>query len=90
MATKTDRVEARLSRDERRQIHRAAEIAGQSLSSFIVAAAVEKAQQVITESLVTTVAADYFDKLVSAIDDVGAAPRLARAAKRARERPRIS
>lgn len=89
MATKTDRVEARLSTDERLRIRRAAELAGQSISSFMVAAAVEKAEQVITENMVTVVPADYFDRLVAEIDKTEPAPRLARAAKRVRQRARV-
>lgn len=89
MVTKTDRVEARLSPDERQRIHRAAEFSGQSMSSFIVSAAVEKADSVIAEQAVTTVPADYFDRLVAEIDRAGKAPRLARAAKRARQHSRI-
>lgn len=86
MATRSERVEARLSRDERRRIDRAARLAGQSVSSFLVAAAVEKAEQVITASAVTVVPADYFDRLLSALDEPERAPRLERAARRARAR----
>jgi uncharacterized protein (DUF1778 family) len=89
MAAKTGRIEARLSADERRQIDRAAQLAGQSVSSFLVSAAVEKAEQVIAERSVTSVPADYFDRLVAEIDKAERSPRLARAAKRARRQQRI-
>jgi len=89
MATKSDRVEARVSREQHRRIQRAAQLAGQSVSSFIVAASVEKAEEVIAEHSVTEVPADYFDRLVAAIDRPTAAPKLGRAAKRARVRARI-
>ncbi len=89
MAPKTDRVEARLSSDERERIDRAAKLAGQSVSTFVVTAAVEKAEQVISESAVTSVPADYFDQLLASLDKAERMPRLARAAKRARQRPRI-
>ncbi|MBI4730320.1 MAG: DUF1778 domain-containing protein [Acidobacteria bacterium] len=86
---KTERVEARLSPRERRRIDQAAALEGQSVSAFIVAAAGEKAEQVISVRATTVVPSGYFDRLLSAIDHAGAAPRLARAAKRARQRRRI-
>lgn len=89
MAPKTDRVEARLSTDERVRIDRAAQLAGLSISSFVVNAAVEKAEQVIAESDVTSVPADYFDRLLASIDKADRSPRLTHAAKRARQSRRI-
>lgn len=89
MPAKSERVEARLTPDERERIHRAADFEGQSVSSFMVAAAVEKADEVISEHTVTRVPADYFDQLLQALDDPGPAPQLRRAARRARQRPRI-
>lgn len=89
VAPKTGRVEARLSDNERMRIDRAAQLAGQSVSSFVVSAAVEKADQVIAESDVTSVPADYFDRLLASIDRADRAPRLTRAAKRARQARRI-
>lgn len=89
MAPKSDRVEARLSPDERARILRAAGFQGLSMSSFIVAAAVEKADEIIRDQAVTTVPPDYFDHLLAALDEPEAAPALERAAQRARRRPRI-
>jgi len=82
MKTRSERVEARLSADERAQIERAARYEGRSLSSFIVEAAVERADQILAERTVTIVPADYFDQLVAALDEAGRAPRLERAAER--------
>lgn len=90
MATRTERIEARLAPRERKRIDRAAALEGQSVSSFMVAAATEKAEQVITARTTTFVPSEYFDRLVSAIDHADRAPSLARAAKRARERRRIA
>lgn len=90
MTTKSERVEARLSAEERAQIERAARFAGRSLSSFMVAAAVERADQILAEQTVTVVPADYFDRLVAALDEPARAPRLERAGKRATRRPRIA
>jgi uncharacterized protein (DUF1778 family) len=89
MPSKSDRVEARLSPDERALILRAAGFRGLSVSSFIVAAAVEKADQIISEHTVTRVPPDYFDQLLQALDESEPAPALERAAQRARRRPRI-
>lgn len=89
MATKTERVEARLSPRQRERIDQAAAFEGQSLSSFIVAAAEEKAEQVIAARTATIVPSEYFDRLLAAIDDSDRAPRLERAAARARQRRRI-
>lgn len=88
-AIKTDRMEARVSPEERRQIERAASVTGESASAFMVSAAVARANDVIAEAISTTVPADYFDKLLAALDEPERAPQLARAAKRARDRRQI-
>jgi uncharacterized protein (DUF1778 family) len=90
MAVKTDRVEARVSPEERARIERAASTAGLSVSAFMVGAAVERADEIIAEATTTTIPADYFDGLLAALDEPAQALRLARAAKRARRAPRIS
>jgi uncharacterized protein (DUF1778 family) len=90
MTTKSERVEARLSAEERAQIERAARFEGRSLSSFMVEAAVERADQILAEQTVTVVSAEYFDRLVAALDEPDRAPRLQRAANRASRRRRIT
>jgi uncharacterized protein (DUF1778 family) len=89
MSPKSDRIEARLSSEERARILRAAGFQGLSMSSFIVAAAVEKADEIISEHTVTRVSPDYFDQLLEALDEAQTAPALERAAQRARRRPRL-
>lgn len=89
MAVKTDRMEARVSPEERDRIERAASSAGLSVSAFMVSAAVERADEIISEATTTTVPADYFDELLVALDEPQPAPRLAKAAQRARKRGRI-
>lgn len=90
MSVKSDRVEARLSPDQRDRIGRAAAFTGESLSAFMVAAAVMRADDVIGEHSSTVVPAQYFDQLVAALDEAPeTSPRLAAAAKRARRQPRI-
>lgn len=89
MASKTDRLEARLTVSERRQIEQAAELAGESVSSFVVLAALERAEIVVTERATTVLPAAYFDELVAALDEPDAAPRLERAARNAARKRRI-
>lgn len=90
MATKSDRLETRVSPDQRAQLERAATLAGTSVSAFVLDAAVARAEALITEKMFTTVPADYFDRLVEALDQPERAPTLTKAAQRARRRPRIS
>lgn len=88
--TKSARIEARVSPDERDRIERAASVAGMSASAFMVGAAVERAERMLLEEMTTVVPARYFDELVAALDAPDDAPGLARAARRARRRARIS
>ncbi len=89
MAVKTDRMETRVSPEERERIERAASVAGLSASAFIVSAAVERADEIIAEVTTTTVPADYFDELLKALDKPGAAPRLAKAVEQVNRRGRV-
>jgi uncharacterized protein (DUF1778 family) len=90
MGTKSDRIEARVSADARAQIERAARFEGQSLSAFMVDAAVEKADLILADHLITVVPANYFDRLVSALDEPDPAPRLRRAVKTSARRNRVA
>lgn len=89
MAVKTDRLEARLSPDQRALIERAASAAGVSVSAFVVGAAIDRADEVIADAM-TAVPADYFDNLLAGLDEAEHAPRLATAARRARRNRRIT
>ncbi len=90
MAVKSDRLEARVSPEQRARLEWAASLAGTSVSAFVIDAAVERAEELTAAQLTTTVSADYFDRLVAALDRADEAPALARAAGRARRRPRIA
>jgi uncharacterized protein (DUF1778 family) len=90
MAVKTGRLEARVSPEERARIEQASSSSGLSVSAFMVSAAVQRADQIIAESTTTTVPADYYDKLLAALDEAEAAPRLTRAAQRANHQGRIT
>lgn len=89
MSVKSDRIEARLSPDERARIERAASTQGVSVSAFVVGTAVDRADQIIAETTSTTVPADYFDRLLDALDEPDPAPNLTRTAKRATRSGRI-
>jgi len=90
VAVKTDRLEARLSPDDRKRIEQAASATGVSVSAFMVDAAVERADEIIAAATTTVVPADYFDALLVALDEPESAPRLAKAAKRSRRSARIA
>jgi len=87
---RTERLEARLTPTERKQIEQAAALVGESVSSFVVLAAIERADDLVTERASTVVPAEYFDRLISALDVPDEAPRLAQAARSAQRRKRIS
>ena len=89
MAAKSDRLEARLTSAQRREIERAAMLASESVSSFVVTAAVQRAEALVAERASTVVSAAYFDRLVASLDEPDGAPRLTRAARGAQSRPRI-
>ena len=90
MAVKSDRLEARVSPEQRARLESAASLAGTSVSAFVVDAAMERAEELLAAEMSTTVPADYFDELVNALDQPDRAPTLAKAAKRAARRPRIA
>lgn len=57
----------------------------------MVAAAVEKAEEVIAQHAYTTVPSDYFDRLLASLDEpVEPMPELAAAAARHRADPRVT
>lgn len=90
MAVKSDRLEARVSPEQRARLELAATIAGTSVSAFVVDAAVERAEELVAAQMSTTVPADYFDRLLSAIDEPDRAPTLTKVARRVGRRPRIA
>lgn len=90
MPTKAERLEARLTSVQRRQIEQAAALTGESVSAFMVMAAMERAGAVVTEQATTVVPAIYFDQLLASLEEGDEAPRLSRAAGAARRRARIT
>ncbi|MGB2711245.1 MAG: DUF1778 domain-containing protein [Conexibacter sp.] len=89
MATKTHRIEARLTYAQRKRIEQGAALAGKPVSSFLVAAALDLTDTLVNEQATTVVPGDYFDRLVASLDETGRAPALERAARTARRRQRI-
>lgn len=89
MAVKSCRIESRVSPEARARIEQAAVMAGVSVSSFMVDAAVERADELIAQHTTTIVPADYFDALLATLDEPDPAPRLAKAAADAKRRRRI-
>jgi uncharacterized protein (DUF1778 family) len=89
VATKTDRLEARLTSTERHEIEQAASLASESVSSFVVTAAIQRAEAIVSERASTSLPADYFDRLLGSLDEPDSAPALERAALRAARRSRI-
>lgn len=89
MAVKSDRLEARVSPEQRARLEWAARLAGTSVSAFVVDSAVERAEELVTAQMSTSVPADYFDRLIDTLDQADRTPTLAKAAKRVARNPRI-
>jgi uncharacterized protein (DUF1778 family) len=67
-ATRTSRIELRADPERERRIRYAAELEHQSVSTFVLDAAAERAEEVIASASATEVPADFFDKLWDALD----------------------
>lgn len=68
-ATRTARIELRAEPERERRIRYAAELTRQSVSAFVLDAAAERAEQVISAESVTHVPSDFFDALWTALDE---------------------
>lgn len=86
---RTQRLEARLTPGQRQQIELGARLVAEPVSSFMVIAAVERADSIVSERAVTRVEADYFDRLLDSLDQPDSAPGLRAAGRRTRNNPRI-
>lgn len=65
---KTKRIEFRVEPEKERRIRQAAELADQSLSSSLVGAALDRADEVMAEVSTTVVPTAFFDALCAALD----------------------
>jgi uncharacterized protein (DUF1778 family) len=82
--TKDRRIEMRADADSEQRITQAAAAQHQSVSSFVLAAAVREADIVLARADHTMMPAEQFDSLMSSLDVPDTAPRLQAAAARAR------
>lgn len=88
MATRTDRIEARIEPERAERIRFASRLVDESMSAFMVRAAAERAERVIAEHTFTAVDDDYFERLLAALDEPArGVPALAEAARSAAEQP---
>ena len=83
----TARLEVRVRPDSKARLERAAALAHVPLSDFVRSAAEDRAEQVLREhDTQTTVPAEFFDDLLSALDSPAQPNKaLSRAAQRARD-----
>ncbi len=85
--TKTHRIGARVTEDDAQAIARAARLLNESVSGFVVTAAVEKAENVAARADRTIMPAAEFDEMIMALDDPTPIPEIAALASRT---PRIT
>lgn len=82
--TKSERLEARATEDEVAVIARAAEILNATVSSFVVGAAVEKAETIVARAERTLMPVAQFDAMIAALDDASVVPEIVDLAARPR------
>lgn len=82
--TKSERLEARATEDEAAVIARAAELLNATVSSFVVGAAVEKAETIVARAERTLMPAEQFDAMIAALDDATPVPEIVELASRPR------
>jgi uncharacterized protein (DUF1778 family) len=86
-AARTERIELRAQPARARRIRQAARVQGQTLSTFMLEAASERAEQVLASVGTTVVRSAFFDKLWAALE-LPPKPN-ARLAKQAASRRRV-
>ncbi|BCO37808.1 DUF1778 domain-containing protein [Mycobacterium heckeshornense] len=82
MAVKAKRFELRAEEATLDRIQRAANVVHERTSEFVRKAAIQRAEDVLRQELVTVMEPEQFDKLMSSLDAADAAPRLAAAARK--------
>lgn len=88
MSGRSGQIAARIDPAREQRIRYASQLENTSVSSFVVEAASEKAERVISEHHGTPVPPGYFDELLRALDaPPRVIPSLAAAAARVRESP---
>jgi uncharacterized protein (DUF1778 family) len=88
MSAATARIEVRVPPQVKARIESAATLEDTTISSFVVAAATERADEVVRQHEThTTVPAEFFDALIASLDEPAEVnPALAKAARRSRAR----
>ncbi|MGH3372515.1 MAG: DUF1778 domain-containing protein [Nocardioidaceae bacterium] len=83
------RINMRVSERQERELRAAAELTGDTLTGFVLAAATERAQEVIERAERINVSADAFERFVAALDGpVEEMPTLRRYARKRSPIPR--
>lgn len=82
VAVKTKRFELRAEEATLDRIQQAANVVHEQTSEFVRKAAIQRAEDVLRQELVTVMEPEQFDKLMSSLDAADAAPRLAAAARK--------
>src|ERR1700723_2935773 len=81
VAVKTKRIELRAEEATLDRIQRAANVVHEQTSEFVRKAAMQRAEDILRQELVTVMEPEQFDKLMSSLDIADDAPRLAAAAR---------
>jgi uncharacterized protein (DUF1778 family) len=82
VAVKTKRIEFRAEQATLDRIQRAANLVHEQTSEFVRKAAMQRAEDILRQELVTAMEPEQFDKLMSSLDAADDAPRLAAAARK--------
>lgn len=86
MASKMERIEARVEHDRAERIRYAASLTRSSVSSFVMDAAAELAERVIADHSDTTVNRQFFEEILRLLDEP---PREIASLKRAASRSKV-
>lgn len=81
-----ERIDARLSREHKALLKRAADLSGQPISQFLVVSALERAQRIVDEHTQTQLSAEAARRFLALIEGAQPNAALRRAAKRYRQR----
>ena len=82
MSVKTKRIELRAEETTLDLIQWAANVVHEQTSEFVPKAAMQRAEEVLRQELVTVMEPEQFDALMSSLELADAAPRLAAAARK--------
>jgi uncharacterized protein (DUF1778 family) len=75
--TRDERIDLRISSEQKKMIERAAALSGQTVSTFVLGAAIRQAQEAIRGAEVIDLTDRERELLLAALDDTGAKPNAA-------------